>query len=253
MTRLWCLAPLLLVACSGDGTTWLGAELAQGNAAGDFFQRYEAESPDNTLTYPVEKVVSDNRCANDAVSEGADCSSDGNFVAYILGRSPCVPPTSNTSYDGCQNAGGGIRFNAVSVPVDRSYDVTWWYHCGGDGVHANVFGDTSCGGLDYAAGPGSGCRPHLIDVNGVAVSAELAGQTALVFQFPCYASSWSLLHGATTSLALKAGQNTIYIHAPGGTDLAAADLDAIDVRAAGHGSAEPPLWPKLVTPVLTAN
>lgn len=40
---------------------------------------------------------------------------------------------------------------------------------------------------------------------------------------------------------------------PGATTLDAVDLDAIDVQASGHGTAPEPLWPKLVTPVLTAN
>jgi hypothetical protein len=263
VTRIWYLAALQLGACSGSGTTWLGAEIAhdsaagEGNASGvpaDFFARYEAESPNNRLTFPVESIETDTSCGLDGVTEGANCSSGGKYVAYILGRSPCAPPTSTTSYDGCQNEGGGVQFIAVSVPVDATYDVTWWYHCGaGDDGRANVFGDTSCGGLDYGSSDGIGCRPHLIDVNGVPASADLAGQTALYFQFPCYPADWGILHGATTALPLKAGANTIYIHAPGATDLDAADVDAIDVQAADHGSAAPPLWPRLITPVLSVN
>jgi hypothetical protein len=52
---------------------------------------------------------------------------------------------------------------------------------------------------------------------------------------------------------LKAGTNTIYIHAPGAPTLDAADIDALDVQASGHGIAAPPAWPKLVTPVVAGN
>lgn len=275
MKRVWLLPLALLTACSGDGTVWLGAQIVadgrsspssgkvdsgkapdSGDPLAAFFVRYEAESPTNELTYPVEDVVSKGTppCPTGGVKEGADCSSGGEFVELILGRSPCNPPTSPSSYDGCQNKGGGIQFNAITVPVDGSFDVTWWYHCGSDSTgHANVYGDTGCGGLDYQTGPGSGCRPHLIDVNGVPMSAADAGQTALYYQFPCYTSAWNILHGATTSLPLKAGTNTIYIHAPGATMLDAADIDALDVQAAGSGTAPPPLWPKLVTPVVSPN
>ena len=194
------------------------------------------------------------------MKEGAVCASGGKVVNQILGRSPCNPPTSTTSYNQCQNKGGGVQFNAVIVPADGTYDVTWWYHCGADKPgHADSFGDVTCGGLNYNTGPGSGCRPHLIDVNGVPMSSTVGGQTALYYQFPCYPAAWSLLHGATTALPLKAGPlgNTIYIHAPGATTLDAVDVDAIDVQPLGRGSAVPAsapgLWPKLVTPVVKGN
>jgi hypothetical protein len=221
-----------------------------------FFARYEAESALNTLTYPVERIATegDTACPANGVKEGAVCASGGKVVAQILGRSPCNPPTSTSSYDGCQDKGGGVQFNQVMVPEDGTYDVTWWYHCGPDTPgHADVFGDAKCGGLDYGTGAGTGCRPHLIDVNGVSMSSTVAGKTALYYQFPCYTAPWSTLHGATTALPLKAGANTIYIHAPGATTLDAVDVDALDVQAAGHGSAPSPLWPKLVTPVVAPN
>jgi hypothetical protein len=221
-----------------------------------FFMRYEAESPLNTLTYPVEGMGTEGApaCMADGVKEGANCASGGKVVNQILGRSPCTPPTSTTSYTQCQNKGGGVQFNAVTVPVDGIYDVTWWYHCGPDKPgHADVYGDTKCGGLNYNTGAGSGCRPHLIDANGVPMSSTVGGETALYYQFPCYPAPWSTLHGATTALPLKAGSNTIYIHAPGATTLDAADIDALDVQPEGHGTAPPPLWPKLVTPVVAPN
>jgi hypothetical protein len=258
----WGLSALLVIlSCGRGGTTWLGSQDAAGAAydaaaapPANFFARYEAESALNTATFPVEGRIGagNETCAQDGVMEGANCASNGQYVDQILGRSPCQPPTSKTSFTGCQNIGGGVLFNGVTVPVDGTYDVTWWYHCGEDPSipgRANVFGDTQCGGLDYGTGAGSGCRPHLIDVNGVPMSSTVAGTIAPYFQFPCYPGPWSILHGATTALHLNAGANTIYIHAPGVSNLAAADMDALDVHAAGHGVAPPPLWPRLVTPV----
>jgi hypothetical protein len=243
------------------GTGGLPAGGSSGAVGGSdvpatFFMRYEAESSSNTLTYPVEIVTTDGAtaCPTDGVKEGANCASGGKVVAQILGRSPCTPPTSTTSYTNCQNKGGGVQFNAVTVPAAGNYDVTWWYHCGPDTPgHADVYGDTKCGGLNYNTGAGTGCRPHLIDVNGVPMSSTIAGQTALYYQFPCYTAPWSTLHGATTSLPLKAGANTILIHAPGATTLDAADIDAIDVQPNGKGVAPAPLWPKLVTPVVSGS
>jgi hypothetical protein len=264
MKRLGLLPVLLLAACRGGGTTWLGAQIVADGAAGsspdgetttppaNFFMRYEAESVLNTLTFPVEGVKSTAKCPEGGVTEGANCASGGQYIDQILGRSPCQPATSRTSLNGCQNMGGGVLFNEVTVPVDGDYDVTWWYHCGedpGNPGQANVFGDKRCGGLDYGTGPDSGCRPHLIDVNGVPMSSTVAGKPAPYFHFPCYSGPWTLLHGATTVLPLNAGTNSIYIHAPGASMLDSADMDALDVQAAGYGEATPPLWPKHVTPV----
>jgi hypothetical protein len=214
---------------------------------------YEAEAvPPNVLTNAATVSHSDegqNRaCVLDTraglsqveahgVTEGADCASAGGMVVNILGRSPCNPETPS-SYSNCQNLGAGVEFHGVTVPADGAYDVTWWYHCGLD----DHYGDTKCGGVKYSVG--SSCRPHLIDVNGVPISSS-AG--AKYYQFPCYPTAWSLIHAATTALPLKAGSNTIYIHAPGATTLDAADIDAINVLPAGKGA------PPLATPVATGN
>ena len=274
MKLAWAVVALGLAAC-GERTTFLGEQLAEalpnggegsqaasGGAAGavamaSFFVRYEAEAAGNTLTYPVQSIDGDmDACPPDGVVEGAMCASGGRIARYIMGRSPCQPPTSRTSYDECENLGGGVTFNDVTVPVAGSYDVTWWYHCGADPSRpgrASVYGDTACGGIDYGTGAGSGCRSHMIDVNGVNVATTIDGQTAPYFHFPCYPTDWKILHGVVTSLALNAGPNTLYIHAPGATMLDASDIDALDVRTAGQGSAEPPLWPKLITPVVEPN
>jgi hypothetical protein len=230
----------------------------------DFFVRYEAESSINVLTYPVEGVVSDgaSSCKDGGLKEGANCASGGKIVDQILGRSPCQPPTSTSSYDNCQNKGGGVLFKQVTVPVDGTYDVTVWYHSGGGGGNADTYGDSKCGGVNYQTGTGSGCRPHLIDVNGVPVSGTIGGKTALYYEFPAYPTAWSYVHGAVVALALKAGDNTIYIHAPGFTTSDAADLDALDVQPSGSGAPHfqasgnggPPTLPiGPITPVVNWN
>jgi hypothetical protein len=108
------------------------------------------------------------------------------------------------------------------------------------------------------------CRPHIISVNGVQMSSTLNGQAAVYYEFPAYADSWSIVHGAVTALPLKAGPNTIYIKAPGFTTSDAADIDALDVQPSGSGQGAPlfessgqggpPTLPiGLVTPVVNWN
>jgi hypothetical protein len=274
------------LGASEAGATRLGSDGGSGDASADgpppandsgavvpvsFFVRYEAESSLNTLTYPVEGVVTDGAqpcpgvagTSSDGVREGANCASGGHVVNQLLGRSPCTPPTSATSYTSCGNKGGGVTFNGVTVPADGTYDVTVWYHSGKllSGP-ADVYGDVNCGGLNYNTGTGSGCRPHLIYVNGVQMSSTVGGQTAVYYQFPAYPDSWSIVHGAVVALPLKAGSNTIYIKAPGFTTSDAADLDALDVQPSGPGGPSfqssgqggPPLLRiGLVTPVVNWN
>jgi hypothetical protein len=260
-------------AGSGDADAD-GPPLAADSAAdvpASFFVRYEAESPINTLTYPVEGIVTDGAqpcpgvpgTSSDGVKEGANCASGGRVVNQLLGRSPCTPPTSTTSYAACGNKGGGVTFNGVTVPADGTYEVTFWYHSGQlSPGQADIYGDIHCGGLNYNTGPGSGCRPHLIYVNGVQTSLAVGGQNAVYYEFPAYPDAWSILHGAVTALPLKAGSNTIYIKAPGFTTSDAADIDAIDVQPSGRGGPSfqpsgaggpPTLRIGLVTPVVNWN
>jgi hypothetical protein len=238
-----------------------GGKNGAGGAGGDGAAVdgwYEAEAvPPNVLTYAATVSHSDEgknmSCPLDAtpgisaarahgVSEGADCASAGGMVVNILGRSPCNPETPS-SYSNCQNLGAGVELHNVTVPADGMYDVTWWYHCGLN----DHYGDNNCGGVHYSVG--SSCRPHLIDVNGTPMSATVGGQKALFYQFPCYAGAWSIVHGATTTLPLKAGAtgNVIYIHAPGATTLDAADIDAINVLPQGKGASP------VATPVVSGD
>ncbi len=249
-----------------------GAGDGPANVPASYFARYEAESPSNARTYPVEGIATDGAqpCAgapgtsSDGVKEGANCASAGHVVNQILGRSPCTPPTSTSSYTNCGNKGGGVTFNDVAAPAEGVYDVTFWYHSGGGGPggSADTYGDVKCGGLDYKTGPGSGCRPHLIYVNGLQMAVTVAGRNAVYYEFPAYPDSWSILHGAVVALPLKAGSNTIYIKAPGFTTSDAVDLDALDVQPSGPGAPSfqasadggpPALRIGIITPVVNWN
>ena len=207
--------------------------------------RYEAEAtPPNILTQSATVDLTcfgtSQTCPAGGLKEGADCCSAGGVVTEILGRVPCSgPPGDAGDYVDCQMTGAGVEFRSVTVPSAGTYDVTWWYHCGEN----NSYGDTACGGLHYSVG--SSCRPHLIDVNGMPMSAETDGQAALIYQFPCYAGAWSIVHGATTNLPLVAGQNIVLLHAPHELNLDSADIDAIDVQVLGQGP------PPVVTPVVS--
>jgi len=264
-------------ASVGDGATGANADGSssrddsEADVPATFFERYEAESAMNTRSFPVEGVVTDGAqpcsgvpgTSSDGVKEGADCASGGHVVNQVLGRSPCTPPTSATSYTGCGNLGGGVTFNGVTVPADGTYDVTFWYHSGQlTPGKADVYGDAHCGGVNYDTGAGSGCRPHLILVNGVQTSATVGGQKAVYYEFPAYPDSWAIVHGAVVALSLRAGPNMIEIKAPGFTTSDAADIDALDVQPSGAGAPSfqpsglggpPALRIGLVTPVVNWN
>ena len=180
-------------------------------------------------------------CAPETLKDGASCCSAGKLVQNLLGAAGAncfgMPLT----------CGSGIILT-VTVPADGQYDVTWWFHCGG----SDSYQDNTCGGLRYTAGAPGVCRPHEIVVNGV-LTGDPATK-AYYYQFPCWATSWALIHPAVTTLSLKAGDNTIYIHAPndyisagidGGLD--SADLDVIHVTPVGQGTGT------RVTPVSGAN
>jgi hypothetical protein len=181
-------------------------------------------------------------CTPQMLTDGASCCSGGKLVHGLLGAS------GKTCFGMPLTCGSGIELTVPAVPVDGMYDVTWWYHCGQN----DSFRDTTCGGLKYDAGTPGVCRPHEIIVNGALPSGS--GMGAYYYQFPCWASGWALIHPAVTTLPLKAGSNTIYIHAPndymsaaicGGLD--AADLDVIHVTPVGQGTGT------RVVPVAKAN
>jgi hypothetical protein len=193
-----------------------------GGAAGRYGW-YEAEAvPPNQLYGRAVKATCQASCPSlDTIKPGDACCSGGGEVNWIVsgGKGPDPQPP-----DG--RGGGELRYNAISAPADGMYDVTWWYHCGAN----DNFGDHDCGGQTDPPTTSSGCRPHQIIVNGV----EMPG----TYHFPCFAGSWGIIHAATTTVPLKAGNlNWIHVYATKPRD--AADMDAIEILPVGKGV--PPL------------
>jgi hypothetical protein len=164
---------------------------------------YECEAvPPNTIFGATTIVTcSAGPCpSHDAIKEGIECCSGGKKLSQLL------------------RGKGGAVLNAIAAPSDGMYDVTWWFHCGKD----DNFGDTGCGGAPHTK---SGCRPHVLEVNGTKLPK--------VYHFPCFPGSWGELHASTTTIPLKGGMNSIRVYATPGRD--AADLDAIELFPAGKG------------------
>ena len=57
------------------------------------------------------------------------------------------------------------------------------------------------------------------------------------YHFPCFSAGWNIVHAATVSMPLKAGANTIKLHAPPPRD--SVNVDAIEILPDGKGV--PPL------------
>jgi hypothetical protein len=153
-------------------------------------------------------------CATTPPKAGEDCCSGGGEITWLTQGIGPIP--------------GGLTFNGVAAASDGMYDVTWWYHCGA----SDNFGDKHCGGQTDPPTTPAGCRPHQIVVNGT----EMPG----TYHFPCFATSFGLIHPATTRLPLKAGMNAIKVY-PKARD--SADMDAIHVQPAGMG----------IGPLITSN
>jgi hypothetical protein len=197
-------------------------EVSTGGGEADLW--FELESKDNTL-YHVGSKTCATTCPTEP-KEAQDCCHGGGYVNSVLGP--------QQSY---------IRVEKVTVPKDGDYDVTWWYHCGGnDNYHDHDcgVGKTPPAWMTYYTSPEPGCRPHIIHVNGTQVVGAKGEQ---YFQFPCFGDNWGPIHATTTTLAFKAGDNTLQIGAPHIGDLDAADLDAVHVVTAGKG-----VPPKCVEP-----
>jgi hypothetical protein len=189
---------------SGDSDAAGGAGGGE-NGSPEALGWYEAEAvPPNTLFGATKAVMCGTApaCAShEAVKEGVECCSAGKKLSQLL------------------RGTGGAVMNGLSAPADGMYDVTWWFHCGKD----DNFGDTNCGGAPHTK---SGCRPHILVVNGVKLPK--------VYHFPCFPGSWGQIHASTTTIPLKAGaMNSIRIYATPGRD--AADLDALQIFPAGKG------------------
>jgi hypothetical protein len=181
-------------------------------------------------------------CMPEMIADGALCCSGGELVRNLLGR---APPAN--CFGMPVTCGSGVTLS-VTVPADDLYDVTWWYHCGNN----DRFDDFTCGGLTYDAGSPGVCRPHEIVVNGALQTGAATGQN--YYQFPCWPDTWAKIHPAVTTLRLKAGSNTLFLHTPVdyidvNTDngLDSVDLDVIHVTPVGKGTGTH------VTPVAKAN
>ena len=100
---------------------------------------------------------------------------------------------------GVSNCCGAITFPFIYAPKDSTYLITFSYMCaGGDND-----GDANCGGTLGTNG-GLGCRPIQFVING--------DSDKVVFQTPCYSNTnWCLEHFDSTSIALKAGLNSIHL------------------------------------------
>jgi hypothetical protein len=180
---------------------------------GTFPGWYEAEDvPPNVLTYGTSMTPgmlytapAGSICMMKPPMPGTACFSGKGEVVQLLGR-----------YN------RALTYENVYAPSDGMYDVTWWYHCG---LNDN-FGDKNCGGQTNPPTTPSGCRPHNLVVNGMAIPGT--------FHFPCFPGNWNIIRAATTTLPLKAGANTIKVFSTAPRD--AADLDALAVDQAGKGT-----------------
>ena len=207
----------------GQAGTSTGGQ-AGAAAVGNIDELYEAEAiPPNELLgdpnggYPrVSKCTAS--CAK-PLTVGDNCCSGGADVEWIVSENGAHPA-------------GWMQFDAISAPASASYDVTFWYHCGGTSTsggvtYADVYGDCDCGGQMMTEPKQGGCRPHVFTVNGTLLPGA--------YHFPCFPGSWSTLYAATVSLPLTKGTNTIMFAAPDPRD--AVDLDVIEILPPGKGHA----------------
>lgn len=124
------------------------------------------------------------------------------------------------------SAGNGeIEFKDVNVPSAGNYDVTFWYFCG----KKDNFGDTDCGKQTDPPTKNAGCRPHQFFVNATLLPGA--------YHFPCFDGPWNIVRAATVNFPLKAGVNTIKMHAPPPRD--SVDMDAIQVFPLGSKGLPP--------------
>jgi hypothetical protein len=137
-------------------------------------------------------------------------------TSYPATRMPPNQMTGSCKVTGCKFCYGGAQannilghsatgkgtwtFNQLYAPADGNYDVTWYYYCG---MNDNN-GDPDCGGIDSLKSA-AGCRPGIFVINGQ--------ELPTVYQYRCFSTPWNILHKATFSLPLKAGNdNSIKIY-----------------------------------------
>lgn len=221
---------------------------------GDADAWYEAEASANIL-FNILGAGGRTKCSTTCTGspkEGDACCMGGYKITQLLGR--CDTRASSANTKACRDdqgpGGAGVTFVGVKVPKAGTYDITWWYHAGGN----DNWNDHDCGGkpapvwmtyFNPNANPQPGCRPHLIAVNGKEVDGPKGER---YWQFPVFGGSWDILHAATTTLTLAEGINTVQLAAPRIGDLDAVDIDAIHVQAADRGN-----LPKVVAPTVYAG
>jgi hypothetical protein len=202
----------------GQAGTSTGGQ-AGAAAVGNIDELYEAEAiPPNQIFGYAQNTKGTPTCTK-PLTVGASCFSGGAEVTWIV--------SENSAH-----SSGWMQFNEIAAPANASYDVTFWYHCGGTSTsggvtYADVYGDCDCGGQMMTEPKQSGCRPHVFTVNGTVLPGA--------YHFPCFPGSWSTLYAATVSLPLTKGMNTVMVTAPNPRD--ASDLDVIEILPPGKGHA----------------
>lgn len=188
-------------------------------AVGNIDEFYEAEAIPPNQIFGFAQVEKGTPACTKPLTVGASCFSGGGEVTWIVSKNGAHPS-------------GWMQFNEIEAPANASYDVTFWYHCGGTSTsggvtYADVYGDCDCGGQMMTEPKQGGCRPHVFTVNGTLLPGA--------YHFPCFPGSWSTLYAATVSLPLTKGTNTIMVTAPDPRD--ASDLDVIEILPPGKGHA----------------
>jgi hypothetical protein len=202
----------------GQAGTSTGGQ-AGAAAVGNIDEFYEAEAVPPNQIFGFAQLAKGTPTCTKPLTAGASCFSAGGYVSWIVSKNGAHPS-------------GWMQFNAISAPANASYDVTFWYHCGGNSTsggvaYADVYGDCDCGGQMMTEPKQGGCRPHIFTVNGTVLPGA--------YHFPCFPGSWSTLYAATVSLPLTAGMNTIMVAAPDPRD--ASDVDVIEILPPGKGHA----------------
>jgi hypothetical protein len=184
-----------------------GGDGSQPVTMGEDLGWYEAEN--GVISGRATRFTCQAACpATPPIKSGDSCCSGGKRVDWLV-----------------SSGNGELQFNNVMVPSEGTYDVTWWYYCGKN----DNFGDKNCGGQTNPPTTAAGCRPHQFLVNGTPLTGY--------YHFPCFGSTWQVVHVATVAMPLKAGPNTIKLHPPGGRD--SVNVDAIELYPSGKGL--PPL------------
>jgi hypothetical protein len=214
-----------------------------GTGSGGSGEGGSGEPPDAAVTPPATDASSSN--VEGGAPQPSSMGHEGSISWYeaedgmLFGRaqkSKCTACPSRATMkagDSCCSGGGEVtwivaaktsdlQLNGITAPADGMYDVTFWYYCGNN----DNFNDNDCGGqTNPPTMKPAGCRPHQFIVNGTTMPGA--------YHFPCFGGAWSIVRTATVSMTLKAGPNTIRMHAPPPRDCV--NLDGIELYPPGKG------------------